>query len=60
MTASSAVAVHDPDLVLVLGDQFDEGGLPTPQSDWEVSNAIATICASRERERTLTIASFCA
>uniref|UniRef100_K3WEE3 Calcineurin-like phosphoesterase domain-containing protein n=1 Tax=Globisporangium ultimum (strain ATCC 200006 / CBS 805.95 / DAOM BR144) TaxID=431595 RepID=K3WEE3_GLOUD len=34
MTAHSAVDVHQPDLVLVLGDQFDEGGLPTPQSDW--------------------------
>lgn len=36
MTAYSAVQVHQPDLVLVLGDQLDEGGLPTPQSDWEV------------------------
>lgn len=36
MTALSAVQVHDPELVLVLGDQLDEGGLPTPQSDWEV------------------------
>ncbi|KAF1315024.1 Metallophosphoesterase 1, partial [Globisporangium splendens] len=34
----SAVDVHQPDLVLVLGDQFDEGGLPTPQSDWAVGN----------------------
>lgn len=36
MTAYSAVQVHQPDLVLLLGDQLDEGGLPTPQSDWEV------------------------
>lgn len=36
MTAYSAVQIHKPDLVLVLGDQLDEGGLPTPQSDWEV------------------------
>lgn len=36
MTAYSAVQVHQPDLVLVLGDQLDEGGLPTSQGSWEV------------------------
>ncbi|TYZ60974.1 hypothetical protein PybrP1_005329 [[Pythium] brassicae (nom. inval.)] len=35
MTALSAFQVHRPELVLVLGDQLDEGGLPTPQRDWE-------------------------
>lgn len=36
LASSAAVAVHQPDLVLVLGDQFDEGGLPTASTDWEV------------------------
>ena len=34
-SARAAVDVHDPTLVLVLGDQVDEGGRRTPRSDWD-------------------------
>ncbi|DBA01182.1 TPA: hypothetical protein N0F65_002317 [Lagenidium giganteum] len=38
MSIRAALDVHLPDMVLVLGDQFDEGGLPTPQDTWNVGN----------------------
>ncbi|CAH0487177.1 unnamed protein product [Peronospora farinosa] len=34
-SARAAVDVHNPEIVLVLGDQFDEGSRWTPTSDWD-------------------------
>lgn len=55
MTVLSALLVHRPELVLLLGDQLDEGGLPTPQRDWEVRGALRKrlfgSVAIREEER---------
>ena len=37
MSMQSILWVHRPHVLLILGDQLDEGGYPTPQSDWDVS-----------------------
>jgi predicted phosphodiesterase len=36
MSFKASMEVHRPDVVLILGDQFDEGGFPTTQEDWDI------------------------
>lgn len=45
-SVTAAVAVHQPDLVLVLGDQFDEGSRPTPDADWQVRTRPLSLASS--------------
>ncbi|CEG45638.1 metallophosphoesterase 1 [Plasmopara halstedii] len=52
----AAVDVHAPDVVVVLGDQFDEGGRRTSDSDWdEYAQRFLRVFASFLPKKTLYV-----
>jgi hypothetical protein len=53
------VHVHRPDVVLVLGDQLDEGGYPTSDPDYEVRCTYINVSAASRQSIMISILSYC-